>query len=312
MDPRNLPGSLKAAILIQSLDREISQEIFNSLDEKERELLKTNLSQMGTVSPELAEKIASEFTGMLGQGGASKGHPSASDPGAPILKALQSLEPERLSELVKHEHPQTIAIVLAHLDTGVASKALAKLPDEIKSDVAIRIAGMDKVGTGMVEEIDKIFESVLKNKQSSMVRKTGGVNRLAQLIKRLDGTSGELILNEIEETDPDLAEEIKKRLFVFEDILLVDDKGLQKVLRAVDTNDVAMSLKAASEEIIEKVLRNLSERAGEMLQEEMENLGAVRMKEVQDSQQTIIRVIQDMEQKGDIIISGRGGEEFIE
>jgi len=118
MDPRNLPGSLKAAILIQSLDREISQEIFNSLDEKERELLKTNLSQMGTVSPELAEKIASEFTGMLGQGGASKGHPSASDPGAPILKALQSLEPERLSELVKHEHPQTIAIVLAHLDTG--------------------------------------------------------------------------------------------------------------------------------------------------------------------------------------------------
>ena len=322
MDPQNLPGSLKAAILIQSLGKEASQEILNAFSESERELIRSHLSQMGPVSADLVEKVAGEFTIMAGKGKPDpknqrsgteeKQAPEDSKTQSSSLNALQSLDADQLVALIKDEHPQTIAIILAHIKSELASETLAKLPDEIKADVALRIASLDKVISGMLEEVENVFESVLKAKQSSVTHKTGGVDHLAELIKQLHGSSGELILGEIEETNPELAEEIRKRLFVFEDLVLVDDRGLQKILRSVETKELATALKGASEDVREKVLRNLSERAAEMLSEEIEELGAVRMKDVEDSQQIVIKIIQDLEAKGEIVIGGRGGEEFVE
>jgi len=163
----------------------------------------------------------------------------------------------------------------------------------------------------MVEEIDKVFEDVLKKKDAFVPQVAGGVNRLAEILNQADQISGELILNEIEEVDAELADQIKQRMFTFEDLRLVDDRGLQKVLRRVETRELAIALKAASEEVREKIFRNMSERASEMLREEMEVMGAVRMREVEDAQQTITKIIQDMETKGELIISGRRGEELI-
>jgi len=325
MNPKDLPGSLKVAILIQSLGKEISQRILKYLNGTERELIESHLSQMGTISPDVVELVAREFIEMITR--ESDGHPRSlplseggerteesslsSTSESSNLKILETLAGEDLIELIKDEHPQTIAIILLHLKTGVAGEVLSKLPDEIKTDVAFRIANLDKVLPGMVEEIDKVFEDVLKKKDAFVPQVAGGVNRLAEILNQADQISGELILNEIEEVDAELADQIKQRMFTFEDLRLVDDRGLQKVLRRVETRELAIALKAASEEVREKIFRNMSVRASEMLREEMEVMGAVRMREVEDAQQTITKIIQDMETKGELIISGRRGDELI-
>ena len=318
MDTKKLAGSLKVAILIQSAGEEKSQKILNRLSSSERELVKKHLSQMGMISPDVVEKVAKEFAEMAGQvkppqiKNASMNEEGAgSNVISSNLELLQSLETDRLIQLIKNEHPQTIAIIIVHLKTETASKILSGLPDEIKTDVALRIAKLDRVESGMIEEISKVFEDVLKNSKDSATREAGGVGRLAEILNQIDGVSGGMILNEIEENDSELADQIKQRMFVFEDLVLVDDKGFQKVLRQIETKELAMALKAASDEVKEKVFSNMSGRAAEILKEEVETMGAVRMSEVALAQQTITRIIQDMEAKKEVIISGRGGEEFI-
>jgi flagellar motor switch protein FliG len=227
------------------------------------------------------------------------------------LKAIESLSADEVFELIKDEHPQTIAIILIHLKTASASDVLSNLSDEIKTDVALRVANLDKVNADMVEEVNAVFREILKNKKSSVTNVSGGIDRLAEILNQTDEISSELILNEIEENDADMAAQIKQKMFVFEDLVLVDDRGFQKLLRKVETMELAIALKAASEEVKEKVFRNMSERAGAMLREEMEDLGPVRMKEVSDAQAGITNIIQEMEAKGEIIISGRRGEEII-
>jgi flagellar motor switch protein FliG len=163
----------------------------------------------------------------------------------------------------------------------------------------------------MVEEINDAIKEILKNKKTVVSNVSGGVDCLAEMLNQADEISSELILNEIEESDAELAAEIKQKMFVFEDLILVDDRGFQKLLRKIETVELAVALKAASEEVKEKVFRNMSERAGEMLQEEIEDMGPVRMTEVVDSQQKITAIIQEMEARGELIISGRRGEEII-
>ena len=320
MDTKNLAvaGSLKVAILIQSIGEEESRKILGSLSSGERELVKKHLSQMGTISPDVVEKVAREFTEMVGQvkprqikDASMSGEEDSSTIKPSSLKILRSLEADRLIQLIKNEHPQTIAIIIAHLKAETASKVLSELSDEIRSDVAIRVASLDKVLSGMIEEIDRVFEDVLKGSEISVTQKAGGVKCLAEILNKTSGTFGELILNEIEEIDPELTVQIKQMMFIFEDLVLVDDKGFQKVLRQIETSDLAMALKATSEEVKEKVFSNMSERAAEILKEDIETSGAVRMTEVTEAQHRIAKIIQDMEAKKELVISGRGGEEFI-
>ncbi len=170
---------------------------------------------------------------------------------------------------------------------------------------------MDKIVGSMVDEVNRVFLELLRNKKSSTATFKGGIDRLAEILNQSDEISSELILNEIEEANPELAAQIKQKMFVFEDLVLVDDRGFQKLLRRVETKELAVALKAASDEVKQKVFKNMSERAAEMLREEMETLGPVRMKEVSDAQQAITAIIQEMEAKGELIISGRRGEEIV-
>jgi len=326
MNAREMPGALKVAILMKSLGEKAVSAIFDSLSQNEKDLVKSHLAQMGSVSPELAEKVAEEFIEMMqmrggktvrqvtdrsGNGGREEEGKGKDEKESQRFKVLQGLEPTHVAELIKDEHPQTIAIILAHLQTEKSGEVLAKLPDEKKVDVAVRIASLEKIVPGMVEEIDRAFEEVLRDKETSVADKRGGVGCLAEILNQLDDASGQMILNEIEENNPELAEQIKQKMFVFDDLILVDNQGLQKVLRKVESKEVAVALKAASDEVKRKIFENMSERASEMLREEMEMLGAVRMKDVEDAQQTITRLIQSMESKGEIVISGRRGEEIV-
>jgi flagellar motor switch protein FliG len=326
MDPKSLSGPLKAAILIRSMGNEVAATILNNLTEYEKKVVNRHLSQMGPISPEIVEYVAKEFTNMAARRGrtAQLGyHPEpehakmapqsgqASRSEKEGLDAILSLGADEIFDLIREEHPQTIAIVLVHLKTTVASDVLSKLPDEIKADVSLRVATLGKVNAEMVEEVNAVFKEILKNKRSSMAHVSGGIDRLAEILNQTDEISTELVLNEIEEANSEIAAKIKQKMFVFEDLVLVDDRGFQKLLRKVETAELAIALKAASEEVKEKVFRNMSERAGEMLREEMEDLGPVRMKEVADAQQNITNIIQEMETKGEIIISGRRGDEII-
>jgi flagellar motor switch protein FliG len=324
MDARNLPGSLKTAILVRSLGPDTSQVIMNSLSDDEKKAVVVQMDQLGNVSPDLVEKIAEEFfehlkrQNQLPGGGAT---PAASDAngnqppqtksGGSNLAAITKLDPERLFKLVENEHPQTIAIILVHAKTETASDVMSRLPDEVKTDVALRIAKLTKVNSGMVDEINRVIENILSNKESSETHDTGGVDRLAEILNLADEMSSEVIMGEIEEQDPELAAQIKQKMFVFEDIVLVDDKGFQKLLRKVETSELAVALKAASDEVKEKVFHNMSARAGDMLREEIADMGPVRMNDVSAAQQKITGLIQDMEFKGELIISGRRGEALV-
>lgn len=323
MDPRNISGSLKAAILIRSLGSAAAERIFNGLSADEKLVVQGHLDEMGAVSVDVIEYVAKEFMdtaamrahmAQLTPPPRSENAPDNGDDGdgeLEGLKAIESFGADEIFELIKDEHPQTIAIILIHLKTSVASDVLSQLSDEIKTDVSVRVATLDKVNVDMVEEVNFVFKEILKNKKSSVANISGGIDRLAEILNQTDEISNELILNEIEENDPDMAAQIKQKMFVFEDLVLVDDRGFQKLLRKVETVELAIALKAASEEVKDKVFRNMSERAGTMLQEEIEDLGPVRMKEVSDAQGAITNIIQEMEAKGEIIISGRRGEEII-
>ena len=316
MDIRNIAGPLKAAILIRSLGAEVTGAVLNRLSDDEKKVVNQHLDKMGTISTQVIEYVAREFTANAAlktraaqlAAPVKKEDPSEETQG---LEAILSLGAAEVYELIKDEHPQTIAIILIHLKTAVASDVVAKLPDEIKADVAVRVVTLEKVNAEMIDEVNDAFKEILKNKKSSVVNISGGVDRLAEILNQTDEISSELILNEIEEIDVEMAAQIKQKMFVFEDLVLVEDRGFQKLLRKVGTVELAIALKAASEEVKEKVFRNMSERAGLVLQEEMEDLGPVRMKEVSDVQQAITAIIQEMEAKGEIIISGRRGEDII-
>jgi flagellar motor switch protein FliG len=323
MDSKSIAGPVKAAILIHALGRPQVEKLIRKLNANEKELVNDHLSQIRTISPDVVEQVAKEFTDIARRYQSqqaklyAKNSPAGDSPSggsgsaASSLGAIRSLGPNEVYDLIKDEQPQTIAIILVHLETKVASDVVAKLPDEIKTEVAMRVVNLDKVTSAIVEEVNEILKDILKTKQNSIANVTGGVDRLAEILNQTDEISSELILSELEETDMEMAAQIKQRMFVFEDIMLVDDRGVQKLLRKVETMELAIALKAASEEVREKIFKNMSERAGEMLKEEIEDMGPVRMKEVTDAQSNITSIIQEMETKGELIIAGRRGDDII-
>jgi flagellar motor switch protein FliG len=323
MEAKDLPGPLKIAILVKSLGPEIGEVILNGLTPAEKETVAEHMRQLGQVSNDLVEKIAEEFMQQNQRGFPSPAaaatappaeghtHRDADRDDGTTLKAVAALEADQLFKLIADEHPQTIAIILVHAKTHVASEVVSRLPDELKTDVSLRIAQLGKVNSGMVDEINRVIEDILTTKANAQTHETAGVERLAEILNLADEMSSELIMSEIEENDPELATQIKQKMFVFEDIVLVDDKGFQKLLRKVETAELAVALKAASDEVKGKVLRNMSQRAGDMLKEEIADMGPVRMNDVTAAQQKITALIQDMDFKGELIISGRRGESLV-
>jgi flagellar motor switch protein FliG len=324
MDSRKLAGPLKVALLIKSLDEKSSDKVLGTFSPSEQEKIKRLMPQLNAIPVEVIDKVAKDFIeqarGIEKKSAADQyDRDYARDDSVNIsgarptgrLGVARFMDKEQLVQLIQDEHPQTLALILSYLDTEAASDILAHLPPSLRADVALRIAKLGRVNPWMLDEIEAYLSSSEKERVPSDMKAVGGVGQLAGILKKLDGEIADTIMEHIESSDDDLADEVNQMLFVFDDIVLVDDRGMQQLLRNVETQDLALALKAASGEAQDKIFNNMSSRASAMLTEEIDSMGPVRMADVTQAQQKIIQVIQEMEKKGELIISGQGGDEFI-
>ena len=328
---KELTGRQKAAIFLVTLGSEISAEIFKHLREDEIEALTFEIARLETVEPADRDKVLLEFQElMMAQdfittGGIdyarellekSLGSQKAVDIINRLTSSLQvrpfdfirRTDPTHLMNFIQQEHPQTIALILAYLEPNKASVILSNLPHEIQSDVAKRIASMKQTSPEVLREVERVLEKKLSTMSSEDYTLAGGVESIVDILNLVDRSTEKTIIESLEEEDPELAEEIKKRMFIFEDIVLLDDRAIQKVLREVDTGELAKALKAVDSEVQDKIFRNMSKRAATLLKEDMEYMGPVRLKDVEESQQKIVSIIRKLEEQGEVVIA-RGGED---
>ncbi|MBO8127195.1 MAG: flagellar motor switch protein FliG [Firmicutes bacterium] len=330
----NLTGKQKAAILLVALGPEISAEIFKHLTESEIENLTLELANIRKVDPDLRQKVLEEFSQLyqaqeyIAQGGIeyakevlekALGARRANDIIEKLTETLQirpfdfarNTDPTQLVNFIQNEHPQTIALVLSYLNPDQAGIILSSLPPEKQVDIAKRIATMDRTSPDVLTELENLLEKKISTFMTQGYMTAGGIDSVVQILNRVDRATEKTILETLSEEDPELAEEIKRRMFVFEDIIVLDDRAIQQVLREVDTKDLALALKTASEEVAERIYKNMSKRAAEMLKEDIQYMGPVRLRDAEDAQQRIVNVIRRLEEAGEIIIARGGGDEII-
>ncbi len=328
---KDLRGREKAAILLVTLGPEVSSQVYKHLDEATIELLTLEIANMRKITPETkvavlkeAQEIimAHEFMTQGGVDYARKlleqalGPERAQDILRRITASLQvrpfdfvkHTDPQQLLSFIQGEHPQTIALILSYLSPEQGATVLGGLPPSMQWDVARRIARMDRITPEVLREVERVLERKLSTVMGQDFTIAGGVDAVVGIINRVDRGTERNIIEALEEQDPELAEEIKKRLFVFEDIMGMDDRSLQRVLREVDMKDLSLALKGATEELRVKFFRNMSKRAAEMLKEDMDYMGPVRVRLVEEAQQKIVNVVRGLEEAGEIVIA-RGGEE---
>ena len=333
-DFKNLNGRQKAAIFLVTLGSELSAEIFKHLREDEIETLTFEIARLDQIDAEFKDAILEEFQEMMTaqnfitSGGIdyarellekSLGSQKAIDIINRLTSSLQvrpfdfirRTDPAHLLNFIQQEHPQTIALILAYLDPGKASVILQNLPVEIQSDVARRIATMDRTSPDVLREVERVLEKKLSTLSSEDYTAAGGVESIVEILNLVDRSSEKSIIESLEEDDAELAEEIKKRMFVFEDIVLLDDRAIQRVLREVDSQELSKALKSVDVEVQDKVFKNMSKRAAAMLKEDMEFMGPVRLKDVEDAQQKIVASIRRLEDSGEIVIARSGEDELV-
>ena len=326
----NIDGRRKAAILIACLGAEPASKVLASFTEEEVEQLTLDLSGIGTVDADLKSNILDQFYEMavakrfVAQGGIEFAkdlleRSFGAERAFEILNRLQSslqevpfqflkkADPSQISSFIQEEHPQTIALIIAHLQPAIAAIILSSMPQAVQSDVVIRIATMDRTAPEIVREVERVLERKMAAVFSQGFTFAGGVKEVAEILNMIERTAEKTIMADLEERDPELADEIAKLMFTFEDLVYVDDAGIQKALREIESKDLALALKASNQDVSEKVFRNMSERAREMIKEEIEFMGPVRMRNVEDAQQKIVAVIRRLEESGEVVISGRGG-----
>jgi flagellar motor switch protein FliG len=220
---------------------------------------------------------------------------------------LKKADPGQICTFIQDEHPQTIALILAHLDPQVSAFVLSALPQNVRADVVIRIATMDRTPPEIVHEIERVLERKMANVFTQGFTFAGGVKEVAEILNRIERGTEKGIMTDLSERDPELADEISRLMFTFEDLIHVEDSGIQKALREIEQKDLALALKSTNEAVKEKILKNLSERAREMINEEMEFMGPVRLRSVEEAQQKIVAVIRRLEESGEVVVQGRGG-----
>ena len=224
---------------------------------------------------------------------------------------LKKTDPAQLLNFIQNEHPQTIALIMAYLDPDQAATILASLSQERQAEVARRIAMMDRTSPEVLREVERVLERKLSSLVTQDFTTAGGVKAIVEVLNRVDRTTEKTIIETLEVDNPELTEEIKRLMFVFEDIVMLDDRSLQMVLREVDTKDLSLALKATPKEVAAKVFKNMSTRAADMLREEIEYMGPVKIRDVEEAQQKIVNVIRNLEDKGEIVVSRGKGDEMI-
>ncbi|MDR2192953.1 MAG: flagellar motor switch protein FliG [Treponema sp.] len=331
---KDFNGRQKAAIFLVTIGSEISAEIFKYLREDEIETLTFEIARLETIEPQQKDAILQEFQELMmanqfiSTGGIdyarellekALGNQKAVDIINRLTSSLQvrpfdfirRTDPAHLLNFIQQEHPQTIALILAYLEPNKASVILQNLPHEVQSDVARRIATMDRTSPEVLREVERVLEKKLSTLSSEDYTAAGGVPSIVEILNLVDRASEKQIIESLEDEDPELAEEIKKRMFVFEDIVMLDDKAIQKVMREVDGQELAKALKSVDQEVQDKIFRNMSKRAAGMLKEDMEFMGPVRLKDVEEAQQKIVSIIRRLEDAGDIVVARAGEDELV-
>jgi flagellar motor switch protein FliG len=327
----DLTGTRKAAVLLVALQQEPAAKLLRGLDEERVEEVSREIAAIDAIAPEVRDLVIREFYNLLmaRQYADSGGMHWA---WALLMKTLPAEEARRVMAIIEHqvheqpfsflqktekenlvtflqeEHPQTIALVLSHVPAGMATDILQALPTERQIEVVARIANMDQTSPDVIKEVERGLEKRLAGLVSERFERVGGVQAVAEILNMAGRATEKAILEGLEEDNGQLVEEIRRLMFVFEDIIRVNDKGIQAVLKEVENEELALALKTASDELQEKIFANMSDRAGQLIREEMEFMGPVRVSDVEAAQQKIVDVVRRLEDAGEVIIAGRGGE----
>ena len=338
MTPQQLDDSLsgvqKGAILLIALGPERSALIFKYLKEEEIEDLTLEIANTRSVTPQIKEQVIEEFYQVclaqqyIAEGGIgyakellekALGSEKAMDVIGKLTASLQvkpfefirKTEASQLLNFIQDEHPQTIALILSYLNASQSALIISALPPDRQADVARRIALMDRTSPDVVKDVEKILEGKLASLVNQDYTIIGGVDSVVEILNTVDRTTEKHIMETLEIDEPELADEIRKKMFVFEDILLLDDRAIQRVLRDVDNGDLAVALKSANAEVQNAIFHNLSKRLAVMIKEDMDFMGPVRMKDVEEAQQKIVNIIRRLEDSAEIVISRGGGDEIV-
>ncbi|CAN5648925.1 flagellar motor switch protein FliG [soil metagenome] len=326
-----LSGVRKAAILLLTLEQDQAAEILKRLPAEAIEEVSREIASLGEIGVNTRKEIFGEFYNValansyVSEGGleyaktllrksldateAEKAIKQVTQQVATTpFSFLQKAESENLLTFIQDEHPQTIALILAHLPPQKASEILVGLPSQKQIEVVKRVANMEQTNPEVIKEVEKGLEHRLSDIVSQTFEKAGGVDTVAEMLNLADRSTEKGIMEGLEAEDPDLVEQIRRLMFVFEDILLVNDKGIQAVLKEIDNEALSLALKTASEELKNKIFKNMSERAAQLIGEDMQYMGPVRVSDVEQAQQKIVDVVRRLEDAGEIIIAGRGGE----
>lgn len=326
-----MTGLQKAACLLIALGTDAASKVLAELDTELVQLVTREVASMESVPPQLRSAVVQDFYNLalasqyMEEGGVSYARTLLeksldateakrvlevieSDVYKQPFSFLQRMDSESLQTFIQDEHPQTIALILSHLSASRASNVLAGLNQTKRLEVVSRIAYMDQTNPEVIKEVEKGLEMRLSGVVSQTFHKVGGVESVAAMLNLADRATEKGIMEALEAQDPELVEQIRRLMFVFEDIMLVNDKGIQSVLKEIENDTLSLALKTASPELQEKIFRNMSERASQLIKEDMEYMGPVRVADVEAAQQKIVDVVRRLEDAGEIIISGRGGE----
>lgn len=328
----NLKGFEKAAILCNYLGPESLRTLIKSLDDGDIRKLINIMQKYRVVPVNVTKKVLEEFYELISESSdyifsekagskdsivnavgeerarAILGGVNMSGGGGNQLESLELVDAKSLSTFLVNEHPQTVAVILAHLEPEKKGEVLKRLPETLQSEVVLRMANLDNVAPELIAELDLVLKKELASMATVEQGTLGGVQPVAEMLNVMDKTTESSIMARLEEKDPLLAEEIRKLMFVFEDITKIDDKGIQVLLKEVANDKLLLALKTASEEIRNKVFKNISQRAAEMLREDLANMGPSRLSDVEGAQQEIVNVARRLESEGKILIA-RGGSE---
>ncbi|MBS3680052.1 flagellar motor switch protein FliG [Ornithinibacillus massiliensis] len=329
-----LTGKQKAAILLISLGPDVSAQVYKYLTEEEIERLSLEISSVKKVDTNMKEEVIEQFHQIvlaqdyISQGGIGYaktvlekafGEQEASNIINRLTSSLQvrpfdfarKTDPQQVLNFIQNEHPQTIALVLSYLDPEQAGQILSALPQEMQADIARRIATMDSTSPDIISQVEEVLERNISSSFTEDYTQTGGIQSVVEVLNGVDRSTERTILDALEIQDPELADEIKKRMFVFEDIVILDNRAIQRVIREVENEDLRLALKVSSDEVKDIVFKNMSQRMAETFKEEMEFMGPVRLRDVEEAQTRIVAIIRRLEDIGEIVIARGGGDDII-
>ncbi|HZK54571.1 MAG TPA: flagellar motor switch protein FliG [Desulfosporosinus sp.] len=329
-----LTGIQKSAILMIALGAERSAEVIKHLGNVEIEQLTLEMANVRKVSPDQRENVVEEFHQMcvasdfISQGGIeyarevlekALGESRAFEIISRLSTSLKMrpfdlvrrTDPKQLFSFIQGENAQTIALIMTHLPVDKAAILLSSLSPDRRADVAKRVATMGRTSPEVLKEIEKVLERKISSLAPIDYTTSGGIQSIVDVLNRTDPGTVKVVMDALEMEDPDLAEQIKRQMFVFEDIVILDDRGIQLVLREVETKDLGLALKGSNPEVAQKIQANMSTRSAQMLKDDMEFMGPVRLRDVEEAQQRIVKVIRKLEESGTIVISRGGSDEII-